>query len=190
MNWETILFLGDSITFGARSYLGFPEYCGSELEIATGRNWNIVNLSKSGFTTIDLHRYLDVSGYTFSNCNAGVICVLIGTNDLKNQTSAEDFEIAYRALVVKIRVRYPNDFLVLLEIPHLHSGVMLPYKTSMNKIVESFNKIVNKISKEFHSVTLKLQLEQNMMYDGVHLNAIGSKHVGKLISQKVLSIRE
>ena len=31
MNWETLLAFGDSITYGARSYLGYPEICGDIL---------------------------------------------------------------------------------------------------------------------------------------------------------------
>jgi len=179
MNWETILCLGDSITFGARSYLGFPEYCASELEFATQRNWNVINLSKSGFTTIDLQRYLDTVGSTFYDCKPEVINILIGTNDLKSPTTLEDFEIAYKALIVKVRAAHPNSFMILNEIPRLLAGVMLPYKTSMNDLVVAFNIIINKIAQKMEIEVIKLTFENDLMFDGVHLNGKGSKYIGK-----------
>ena len=190
MNWETILCLGDSITIGARSYLGFPEYCAALLESETQKNWNVINLSKSGMTTIELHRYLDFVGFSFSSCKPEVINILIGTNDLKSSTSLEDFEIAYRALVVKVRATHPNAFLILNEIPYLLPGVMLPYKTSMNDRVSDFNKIINDIAQTIGVEVLKFQFENSHMFDGVHLNSKGSKHIGETLARKILSIRE
>ena len=189
MNWETMLCLGDSIAFGARSYLGFPEYCAAALEAATQRNWNVINISTSGFTTINLHRHLDGCS-TFYHCKPGVIVILIGTNDLKSPTSLEDFEIAYKALVVKVRATHPHSFLILNEIPQLLPGVMLPYKTSMNDFVAAYNDIINKIAMEMGIQTLALKFEEDFMFDGVHLNSKGSKYIGNVIAQKILSIRE
>ena len=59
MNWETLLCLGDSITFGARSYFGYPEIAGNILEEKLSKSWNIINHSTNGFTTIDLIRSLN-----------------------------------------------------------------------------------------------------------------------------------
>lgn len=190
MNWETILFLGDSITFGARSYLGFPEYCTATLESATNKNWNVLNMSKSGFTTIDLHRHLDNVGFTFQSCQPEVINIMIGTNDLKKPTSLTDFEIAYKALIVKIRASHPNAFLIINEIPALLPGVRLPYKTSMNKTVLAFNAIINKIATMMEIDTLKFDFEDSYMFDGVHLNSTGSKIIGELLAKKIVTMRE
>ncbi len=43
MNWETLMCFGDSITIGARSYCGYPEYAGNYLEKELGNKWNIIN---------------------------------------------------------------------------------------------------------------------------------------------------
>jgi len=190
MNWETILFLGDSITFGARSYLGFPEYCAAALESATNKNWNVINLSKSGYTTIDLHRHLDNIGFTFHSCRPEVINIMIGTNDLKGPTSLTDFEIAYNALIVKIKATHPNSFLIINEIPKLLPGVRLPYKTSMNETVLAFNSIINKIATMMEIDILKFNFEDSFMFDGVHLNSTGSKKIGELLAQKLIAMRE
>lgn len=190
MNWETILCLGDSITFGARSYLGFPEYCAAALESATNKNWNVINLSKSGYTTIDLHRYLDKSGAIFHTCRPEVINIMIGTNDLKQPTSLSDFEIAYKALIVKIRVTHPNSFLIINEIPQLLPGICLPYKMSMNDTISTFNSIINKIAVTMGIDVLRFDFKQQDTFDGVHLSDIGSKRIGELLAQKITIIRE
>lgn len=190
MNWETMLCLGDSITIGARSYLGFPEYCAAALESATNKNWNVINLSKSGFTTIDLHRYLDVVGATFYTCRPEVINIMIGTNDVKAPTSLSDFEIAYKALVVKVRAAHPKSLLLINEIPSLLPGVMLPYKRSMNTTIAEFNAIINKIATSMGIDVLAFDFEMDHMFDGVHLNNMGSKKTGELLAQKIISLRE
>ena len=190
MNWETILCLGDSITYGARSYLGFPEYCADALESSTDKNWNVINLSKSGYTTIDLHRYLDSFGATFYNCYPEVINIMIGTNDIKAPTSINDFEIAYKSLIVKVRAAHPKSLIVINEIPFLLPGVMLPYKLSMNDTVKQFNDVINKIAKLMGIEVLKFEFNKNDIYDGVHLNSIGSKRIGLLLAQKIAGIRE
>lgn len=41
MNWETLLCMGDSITIGSRSYLGYPEYAGHYLSTETNKKWNV-----------------------------------------------------------------------------------------------------------------------------------------------------
>ena len=137
-----------------------------------------------------MHRYLDTVGSTFNDCKPEVINILIGTNDLKSPTSLEDFEIAYKALVVKVRAAHPNALLVLNEIPRLLPGVMLPYSTSMNDLVVAFNTIINKMAKTMGVEVLKYNLENDLMFDGVHLNSKGSKFIGQLLAQQILSKRE
>lgn len=189
MNWETILCLGDSITFGARSYLGFPEYCAAALEVATNKDWNVINLAVSGFTVIELHRHLDTMGATFQNCKPEVINIMIGTNDLKEPTTLADFSIAYKALLVKVKVEYPNALIIVNEIPHLLPGVRLPYKLTMNKIVQTFNVIIREIAIAMGIKTIKFDFKEDDMFDGVHLNHRGAKRIGEILAQKIIALR-
>ncbi|NQV02922.1 MAG: hypothetical protein HQ542_09770 [Bacteroidia bacterium] len=53
MNWETLISFGDSITIGARSYLGYPEICGDLLENILNKDWHVINHARNGFTTIN-----------------------------------------------------------------------------------------------------------------------------------------
>src|SRR5436190_23929773 len=104
MNWETLLSLGDSITFGARSYLGYPEICGDILGKKLDKNWHVINHSTNGFTTINLVRSLNSEMESYKNCYPSIITVMIGTNDIKMNVSIENFKIAYKQLITKLRL--------------------------------------------------------------------------------------
>ena len=84
MNWQTILFLGDSITIGSRSYLGYPEIVGSILSNKLKNSWNVINHATSGFTAIDLARSIDLSMTNYISLKPGLITILVGTNDVKS----------------------------------------------------------------------------------------------------------
>ena len=82
MNWETLRCYGDSITFGARTYLGYPEYCSQTLQAKTEKLWNTQNIAVSGYTVLDLLRHIDQHPLFVSKHNCPeVVTVLIGTND-------------------------------------------------------------------------------------------------------------
>ncbi len=66
MNWETLMCFGDSITIGARSYCGYPEYTGFSLQKELGNYWNVINHAISGHTAIDLNRYITVNFHNLS----------------------------------------------------------------------------------------------------------------------------
>ena len=59
MNWETYIAFGDSITIGARTYLGYPELVGNKLSVSLSKQWNVINHSVSGYKAIDLSRHID-----------------------------------------------------------------------------------------------------------------------------------
>jgi lysophospholipase L1-like esterase len=104
MNWETLMCFGDSITIGARSYCGYPEYAGSVLEKEIGNKWNVINHSVSGYTAIDLHRYISDNYNNLSSFTPSIVTILIGTNDIKNGTSLENCINKYSFLSEKSNV--------------------------------------------------------------------------------------
>ena len=85
MNWETLLSFGDSITFGARSYLGYPEICGDLLGKKLQKQWHVINHATNGFTTMDLLRSINPMLSNYKASYASLITVMIGTNDIKNK---------------------------------------------------------------------------------------------------------
>ncbi len=187
MNWETLMCFGDSITIGARSYCGYPEYSGYFLEKELGNKWNIINYAVSGFTAIDLHRYITNNFLNLSSLNPSVITILIGTNDIKNNTSTEDFEIAYNQVLIKAKLIAMKKNVVLLKIPYLPPKVMYPYFYNMNDKIKEFNDVLTSIAAKNHIRITGFNIPDEDLFDGIHLNESGSKNVGKQLSEYILA---
>lgn len=188
MNWETILSVGDSITIGSRSYLGYPEYCGGFLSEETQKKWNVLNHATAGYTTIDLVRSIDRNYSNLKCAKPDIATILIGTNDLKLSTSLKIFKSTYEQLVTKITLIVGNN-IILIEIPKLMEGVMLPYNIGMNSLISEYNKIIHSIAQENGLRCLELEYENSFFYDGVHLNELGSEKIGMQISNYILKLR-
>jgi lysophospholipase L1-like esterase len=189
MNWETLLSLGDSITIGSRSYLGYPEYCGHFLKKGTNKDWNIINCAIAGFTTIDLVRHIDKNWINLTHTKPSIISILIGTNDIKSETSVEDFEIAYDQIILKAKLLVKSKNIILNKIPLLQNGVMLPYTIKMNVIIKKYNKVIQEIAEKESLLLIDMPESENLFYDGVHLNSLGSMTWGKNLCNKIIGIR-
>ena len=189
MNWETILSLGDSITIGSRTYMGYPEYAGHILQLNTDQGWNVFNFAKSGITTVELHRMMANNFYQLKHYMPDLITVLIGTNDAKIMTSPENFSIAYRQILLKAKIISSNALTIVMPIPLLQKGVKLPYFYSMNKIIGTYNTIIKKTANEFGVLFFEPLLNGCHFSDGVHLNEKGIIAIGKQLSDVVLEAR-
>jgi lysophospholipase L1-like esterase len=182
MNWETLMCFGDSITIGARSYCGYPEYCGSELEEKIGNRWNVINHAVSGYTSMDLARYMTTHFNNLKQFFPGITTILIGTNDVKCGTSLKDFEIAYRQVILKALLMSPNKNVVLINIPSFPRNIAYPYNYKMNELVQKYNSIIGSLSTEFKLRNTSFEISEADLFDGVHLNAAGSLNVGRQLA--------
>ncbi len=186
MNWETLLSFGDSITLGARSYLGYPEICGDILGKHLGKNWHVINHSTNGFTTMDLVRSIDPVLSNYKNCFPGIITVLIGTNDIKNRVKADDFIIAYRQLITKLRLIAVNDNIILIRIPRFTQKVFYPYNFSMNDQIITFNAAIEDLGTENGLRCFDFIFSEDDYFDGVHLSPKGCHTAANQLSGLVL----
>lgn len=173
MNWETYISVGDSITRGARTYLSYPEKIQSGLKQHLNKNWNLLNISENGYTAIDIVRVIDKHYNSISIHQAGITTILIGTNDVKNNTSVIDFRIAYDLLVLKAKLFTQKGNAILIEIPNFPKGIMYPYKYEMNDTINLFNNIIKDIARDHALRTFRFKLDASDFYDGVHLNERG-----------------
>ena len=173
MNWETYLAFGDSITIGARTYLGYPELVGHNLGIHLAKQWNVINHSASGLKAIDLARHIDKSFFSLKEHKASISTVLIGTNDIKENTGIEDFTIALNQVILKTRLLTVNENVLLIAIPEFQKGIMYPYSIGMNKRIALFNIEIEKLSISHNIRMLTLSHSENDFLDGVHLNQNG-----------------
>lgn len=188
MNWETLLCLGDSITIGARSYLGYPEYTGQLLSEATSATWNIVNYATCGFTAIDLHRSLTSDFWAIQAHRPAAATLLIGTNDLKGPTPLSDFAIAYHQLLLKMRLLLGNGApIFLITIPPLLPLVKYPYRVDMNTQVAQYNNLIAEVGATMGCEVLTVTLQSAHFFDGVHLNTVGAKAFAKQLATRILA---
>jgi lysophospholipase L1-like esterase len=186
MNWETFLAFGDSITYGARSYLGYPEICGSLLEQKLEKNWHVINHSTNGFTTIDLTRSISKEMTNYKENYPSIITALIGTNDVKANTKLEDFIIAYKQLIVKMRLLSIGNNIILLKIPRFTKNVFYPYHFSMNEQVKVFNAEIDNLAAQNNIRTLDMEFADEDFFDGVHLNSKGCETAAMQIARFIL----
>lgn len=187
MNWETLMCFGDSITIGARSYCGYPEYAGAYLEKEIGNSWNVINYSVSGFTAIDLHRHVCAGYSNLSSFTPSILTILIGTNDIKNGTSPENFETACNQILIKAKLIAMKSNVVMIHIPHFPKKVMYPYNYEMNDKVTEFNGIIDSISKKHGVRIFEFSISEEDLFDGVHLNEKGSRNAGMQLSDFILA---
>lgn len=187
MNWETLMCFGDSITIGARSYCGYPEYAGSILEKEIGNYWNVINHAVSGYTAIDLHRYISTHFSNLISFTPSIVTVLVGTNDIKNGTSAENFKIAYNQILIKAKLLAMKSNVVLISVPHFPQKVMYPYNFEMNKTVINFNEIIDSISVRHNLRVLKFNISEGDLFDGVHFNEQGSRKAGMQLAEFIFN---
>lgn len=189
MNWETYIAFGDSITIGARSYLGYPEYTGKILEKKTNKTWNVINHAISGYKAIELARSIDTH-FTHLKANVPSICtLLIGTNDIKTNVDPEDFEIALKLVLTKIKLIMEVPNIKVLAIPLFPAGVMYPYHIGMNESISLFNEIIRKTAEMFQVQFHPLALNHEDLFDGVHLNKAGCMNTASYISTLILKDR-
>jgi lysophospholipase L1-like esterase len=186
MNWETILCLGDSITIGARSYLGYPEYMGNMLENAIGSRWNVVNHATCGHKAIDLHRSITTNFQNLQNFQASLATILIGTNDLKEPTTLDNYRIAYRQVILKTKLMVGHNNIILIKIPQLTPIVKYPYKFEMNQKIDEFNAIIEELAKSHRLQVVEINLKEVDLFDGVHLNEQGAKSFATQLSKFIL----
>lgn len=186
MNWETYIAFGDSITIGTRTYLGYPELVGSKLSHKLNKQWNVINHSVSGFKAIDLARYIDQHFFTLKEHKASVTSILIGTNDIKEQTSLDDFRIALNQIIIKTKLLTVNKNVIIFGIPEFYKGIMYPYSIDMNEKVAAFNVVIDELAEINKIRKLELNHSAHDFLDGVHLNSTGIETFSDQVSTYIL----
>ena len=186
MNWETYLAFGDSITIGARTYLGYPELVGNLLSARLSSQWNVVNHSVSGFKAIDLARYIDKHFPSLKENRPSITSILIGTNDIKEQTTLEDFKIALNQIILKSKLLTLNGNVIVFTIPEFHKGISYPYFIGMNETISTFNAAIRQLAVQHEIRLLELNHAENDFLDGVHLNNHGIATFSNQITKYIL----
>ena len=186
MNWETYIAYGDSITIGARTYLGYPELVGNSLSTHLSKQWNVINHAVSGYKTIDLARHIDKFYPALKENQASISTILIGTNDIKENTRLEDFILALDQVILKVKLLTVNKNVIIFPIPEFHKGIMYPYSIGMNDRIKKFNIEIKNLATQHNIRMLELTHHADDFTDGVHLNNKGIKTFSNQITTCIL----
>ena len=186
MNWETYIAFGDSITKGARTYLGYPELVGSELTTHLSTHWNVVNHSACGFKAIDLARYIDTHFLSLLEKRSSISTILIGTNDIKEKTPLADFRVALHQVILKTKLLTVNGNVIVMAIPEFHKGITYPYSIAMNEHIAALNAEIKDLSDKHNIRMLSIAHCAEDFIDGVHLNDDGLRTFSRQISSYIL----
>lgn len=103
IHYQNMLCIGDSQTFGARSYGCYPLHLAQMLTQHTPYQWRTINRSVNGYTArnlwFKLNEEIDTIRDTYQSC------VLIGTNDVGNHTPIDLFAEYYRQIIRALLIR-------------------------------------------------------------------------------------
>ena len=180
---SVILFQGDSITDGNRgrsadpnhihghgyvyliaSYLGanFPE-----------KNWTFVNRGVSGDTVEKLAaRWQDDA----IRINPDIVSILVGANVWILDTTPEEFEAEYDALIAGTLEALPNVKLVLIEPFCCQEGgaeQTKEYREAVVRLAEKYNAAFVPLQDEFDHLTAESSDPHRWVWDGIHPTTAG-----------------
>lgn len=187
MNYQNILCVGDSQTFGARTYGCYPLYLGSQLRKASPYEWRVLNWSVNGYTARDLwlllNQRLDALTDTYQ------ACVLVGTNDVGHNSDLDLFEEYYRQIVLALCVRRYKAILCG-EIPPIHPDghVFFPKQCSGQRSV--YNDRIRRVTAEFSAARFVAspELSRDCYEDPVHFNERGNAAVAAAFCEAILTL--
>jgi lysophospholipase L1-like esterase len=185
MHYQNLLCIGDSQTFGARTYGCYPLYLAQMLTQQTPYQWRAINRSVNGYTARDLWFLLSNEIEFISDTYQ--VCVLIGTNDVGNETPLELFEEYYRQIVRAFLIKkYKAIFCG--EIPPIFPDGHIFFRKETVERRNQYNDAIRKISaenKRIHYTPIN-GLNRDCYVDSVHFNEQGNQVVAEAFAQAIL----
>jgi lysophospholipase L1-like esterase len=187
MNYQNVLCLGDSQSFGARSYGCYPLYLAKILTERTGYTWRAINRSSNGHKARDLWfrlgQDLEIIGDTFQ------ACLLIGSNDVGEATPVELFSEYYRQSLSALFIK--NYKAVLCgEIPPIHADGHVFFSKDRASRRAAYNEAIQALTAEYdraHWVPMG-DLPRDCYEDPVHFNEAGNLWVAERFAEAMLQL--
>jgi lysophospholipase L1-like esterase len=174
--YGTVLCLGDSMTFGARSeYVrGYPEELAKLLSDHFDQAWTCLNEGVNGECSIDvLRRAFPVIRDCAALPGPKWGCLMVGTNDSKNPDLPMDL---YRDNLVQI-IRIFRRFhipLLLGTLPPVKGNCMPCFDTEKsNAWIRRANDAVRELAETFRVVPVEFSDMESYLVDGVHFSHAG-----------------
>lgn len=182
MIFGTICCLGDSLTFGARSILGYPEWLSTILNGLDGETeWSTLNRGISKETTRQILARTPAATRELAGLpGASWMVVLAGTNDSKpgSQVTVDEWEMLYRQILAWPR-RYKIPIL-LCTFPPINPAEMPVFtdrsqawlSTASERVVSIADELNDRGPSPVRCVELR-DMSPGFLKDGVHLTPKG-----------------
>jgi lysophospholipase L1-like esterase len=186
MNYQNLLCVGDSQTFGARSYGCYPLYLAKLLTERSPYEWRTINMSANGYTTRDLWFRLNVDLETVQNTRQA--CMIIGANDVGENKDPDIFEEYYRQI---LRLFLIKNFKIVWcgEIPPIHPDGHVYFDRGTQERRAICNARIERVTREAeHSRIVRFEgLDRSYYEDPVHLNEAGNRLLADAFAQAILA---
>jgi len=145
-----VLCAGDSLTESS-----YPKFLKNIL-ISEGIRAKILNFGRSGNTTGEYLSYLQNNKESLAKKHPDIVCLLLGTNDVRNDHDNTASDLFYAnlkdILAIFSQFKDPNGKktrILLSTIPPIPDGVPFPFTSeSQERAVNEINPLILKIGKE------------------------------------------
>ena len=190
MNYNIILCLGDSITFGSRDSKGstYPLEMEEILENKAGGIWICIGEGICQETSRDLIRrfYHILNKYP----KAYEVCLFEGINDAKdeNNTLPETYRKNIEHCIKACKILGKKLFLGNIPIK---KGFLAPsYSSKTNARVKQYNQELKKLAKKYQLALVDLSdLPEEFYADGIHFNNNGHREIAQRFAAAILKER-
>lgn len=196
-----IVFFGDSITDAGRNRedemslgrygYGFVHDVSSTLMYQEPNKYQIYNRGIGGNRSIDLYARIKNDLW---NLQPDLISLYVGVNDLwheikyKNGLEVERFEKIYKMILDDTLKVLPNVKFILVS-PYVMNGTRTSDEIEKFREVDKYEKVIEKIAKEYDLPLVKLQPVLNeyakkygdeyITFDGIHPNITGARIIAE-----------
>ncbi len=190
--YNTILCLGDSLTFGARDeyHRGYPAELGKFLyEKSPEQVWITINEGVNGETSTDTLKRTPrvISLYS----NAYVVLLQIGTNDTLELIPKQIFKDTVFQTIKICQSFHPllgNRKVILGSLISLEGLGLFSYSKEGAKLLLEYNEILKELSIELKIPLIDLTSLEKFRIDKCHLNNEGYKEMAKLFLKGVMEL--
>ena len=186
MNYQNIACWGDSQTYGARTYGCYPLYLVQLLNRRTRYRWRALNWAENGLTARGL--WLRLARDLPAARDVYQACVLIGANDVGNETPVDLFAEYYRQILTALQV---SGFRALYcgEVPPLWPDGHAFFPSATQTRRDLYNAALREAVTECDIARLVEfpTLTPDCYIDPVHFNEAGNAAVAQCYATAVMS---
>lgn len=184
MDYQKVACWGDSQTYGARTYGCYPLYLAQLLNRDTRYLWQAINLSTNGHTARDLWFRLGHELGPLQDVHTA--CVLIGANDVGEQTPVDVFEEYYRQSLDALHI---NGFRAVFcaEIPPIWPDGHAFFPAETADLRGEYNSRLEKVVRDSPGATFVALpgLSSDCYRDPVHFNETGNLVVARAFAAAI-----